>query len=93
MSTPDCLPKPNQQLYPNQPKIVPKLFAQIVKYPGEEQLHEHTLFGPDGLYGSKEMAVRLANTSYSAQPGFCDQDLYEKIRLSPADMNDDHHQW
>ena len=49
------LAKPNQELKP--------------KSTGEEQLHEHTLFGPDGLYGSKEMAARLANISYSAGAG------------------------
>jgi len=46
-----------------------ELGLSLIFLDGEEQLHEHTLFGPDGLYGSKEMAVRLANTSYSAQPG------------------------
>ena len=48
------------------------LFASA---PGEEQLHEHTLFGPDGLYGSKEMASRLANTSYSVGEGLLSSEL------------------
>jgi len=41
-----------------------ELGLSLVFLDGEEQLHEDTLFGPDGLYGSKEMSTKLANTEY-----------------------------
>ena len=37
-------------------------------FDGEEQLYNNTMFGPDGLYGSKHMAEVWANTPYLA-PG------------------------
>ena len=36
-------------------------------FDGEEQLYNNTMFGPDGLYGSKYMAELWANTSYLAE--------------------------
>ena len=33
-------------------------------FDGEEQLYNNTMFGPDGLYGSKHMAQRLSDSSY-----------------------------
>ena len=57
---------------------------QTIKSTGEEQLHEHTLFGPDGLYGSKEMSARLANTSYSAGPGMLNHDTLKRWMIWTA---------
>ena len=34
---------------------------------GEEQLYTDTLFGPDGLYGSKHLAAVWADTPYNAR--------------------------
>ena len=34
---------------------------------GEEQLYTDTLFGPDGLYGSKHLAAAWADTPYNAR--------------------------
>ena len=42
---------------------------QLVFFDGEEQLYENTLFGPDGLYGSKHMARKLKESSYTSNPG------------------------
>ena len=33
-------------------------------FDGEEQLYNNTMFGPDGLYGSKHMAESLSDSSY-----------------------------
>ena len=36
-------------------------------FDGEEQIYNNTMFGPDGLYGSKDLSVRLNETSYTAE--------------------------
>ena len=40
------------------------LSLQVIMFDGEEQLYNNTMFGPDGLYGSKHMAEILNSTSY-----------------------------
>ena len=40
------------------------LSLQVIMFDGEEQLYNNTMFGPDGLYGSKYMAESLSDTSY-----------------------------
>ena len=37
---------------------------QVIMFDGEEQIYNNTMFGPDGLYGSKHMADRLSGTPY-----------------------------
>ena len=41
-----------------------ELSLQVIMFDGEEQLYNNTMFGPDGLYGSKHMAESLSDTSY-----------------------------
>ena len=41
-----------------------ELSLQVIMFDGEEQLYNNTMFGPDGLYGSKHMAKRLSDSSY-----------------------------
>ena len=38
---------------------------QVVMFDGEETLYNNTMFGPDGLYGSKYMASKWSDTAYS----------------------------
>jgi hypothetical protein len=33
----------------------PELGLQLIFFDGEEQLYTNTMFGPDGLYGSKHL--------------------------------------
>jgi hypothetical protein len=34
---------------------VPELGLQLLFFDGEEQLYTNTMFGPDGIYGSKHL--------------------------------------
>ena len=40
---------------------------QLVMFDGEETLYNNTMFGPDGLYGSKYMAAKWAETLYTCR--------------------------
>ena len=46
-----------------------EISLQLIFFDGEEQLYENTMFGPDGLYGSKHMAKTLPKSLYMVKPG------------------------
>ena len=48
---------------------VSEVSLQVVMLDGEETLYNNTMFGPDGLYGSKYMAGEWSETLYSPSPG------------------------
>lgn len=48
---------------------VPELGLQLIFFDGEEQLYTNTVFGADGIYGSKHLAEKYAETPYWAEPG------------------------
>ena len=50
-------------------QIESEISLQLIFFDGEEQLYENTMFGPDGLYGSKHMASYLSETPYMSEPG------------------------
>jgi hypothetical protein len=37
---------------------VPELGLQLIFFDGEEQLYTNTMFGPDGIYGSKHLGIK-----------------------------------
>ena len=43
--------------YLNQLGQEPELVLQLIFFDGEEQLYTNTMFGPDGIYGSKHLGI------------------------------------
>ena len=43
--------------YLNQLGQEPELGLQLIFFDGEEQLYTNTMFGPDGIYGSKHLGI------------------------------------
>ena len=58
---------------------------QLIFFDGEEQLYENTMFGPDGMYGSKQMAKTLQKSLYMMKPGNITE-LLDKLGLSCAKL-------
>ena len=46
-----------------------EISLQLIFFDGEEQLYKNTMFGPDGLYGSKHMANKLTESLFTSNPG------------------------